>query len=118
MPNIPKDLPKMSKPRDYDDGFGYNKHALRIVMVMAGYEPTTTQLALLLRCSWRQAEYRISRGKFTRHDIAVLQSKLNLDGQQLIDVFFNGRYPPYLHREEQTEDQAEETEQAEEKTEE
>lgn len=92
----PTDL-NMKKQRTFDDGWGFNKYALKIAMAMAGYEPTITQVARLLHCSYRQAEWRMMHGKFTRHDIAVLHAKLRLDGDQLVDIFFNGRYPSYMN---------------------
>lgn len=93
----PEDL-HFHKVRAFDDGWGFNKYALRVCMEMAGYEPTVAQLGRLLNCSYRQADYKMNYAKFTRHDIAVLQAKLHMDGQQLIDTFFNGRYPNYKRR--------------------
>lgn len=75
-----------------EDTFGYNPHALKIYMAMAGYKANFSGLQLALGCSHAQAVTRMIYGKFTRHDIAVLTYRLKLSPQQAMEIWFNGHY--------------------------
>jgi hypothetical protein len=63
---------------------------LKSKMALAGYDNFTTELMVLVDCSWTSASNKLNgKAAFSQKEIAKLTTSLNLSGEEIKKIFAN-----------------------------
>lgn len=77
------------------DTSGYNEFALRSAVAMAGNKSMIFGIARVTRLSEATITKRLRNGQWTRADMKHMIDAFNLNAEQVMEIFFNGKPNAY-----------------------